>query len=214
MDDAIIVPVNFIRNVVNIRDESMQPSIWCKSFAGVELEELRDEIRMTLRLISRLNPGEEDSFALNQISMINNQLDKFFSTLDIAGWFIGIFSLLVGGFGIANIMFVSVKERTNIIGIEKALGAKRYFVLLQFVFESILLAVAGGIIGLLLYRWWCLTHQQRKPISSSSLTMGNILLGTVHLFRDRFGRGDCTGLFGCEAGSCDSDQYEFLGLVS
>ncbi len=178
MDDAIIVPVNFLRNVLNIRDESMQASIVVKAVAGVELEELRDEIRMTLRSIRRLKPASEDSFALNQISMINNQLEKVFATLNIAGWFIGIFSLLVGGFGIANIMFVSVKERTNIIGIEKALGAKRYFVLLQFVFESILLAVAGGIIGLLLiFGGVALINNGSGFILS--LTMGNVLLGLI-----------------------------------
>ncbi len=176
MDDAIIVPVNYIRNVVNIRNESMQPAIWIKASPGVELEEVKDEIRMQMRLIRRLNPEEEDNFALNQISMINNQLDKFFSTLDIAGWFIGIFSLLVGGFGIANIMFVSVRERTNIIGIEKALGAKRYFVLMQFVFESVLLAVAGGIIGLILVTAGVLIINSQTDFTIS-LTMGNIILG-------------------------------------
>jgi putative ABC transport system permease protein len=68
--------------------------------------------------------------------------------LNKAGFFIGIFSILVGGFGIANIMFVSVKERTNIIGIQKSLGAKNYFILLQFLIESIVLCLWGGLIGL------------------------------------------------------------------
>ncbi len=64
------------------------------------------------------------------------------------GFVIGLFSILVGGFGIANIMFVSVKERTNIIGIQKSLGAKNYFILLQFLIESVVLCLMGGIIGL------------------------------------------------------------------
>ncbi|HYW94052.1 MAG TPA: ABC transporter permease [Bacteroidales bacterium] len=178
MDDAIIVPVNFIRNVVNIRNESMHPAIWVKAEPGIELVALTDEIRMSLRSIRRLKPNAEDNFALNQISMINNQLEKFFSTLNIAGWFIGIFSLLVGGFGIANIMFVSVKERTTIIGVEKALGARRYFILLQFVFESVLLALSGGIIGLMLIFGGTFMINVSSDFTIT-LTLGNIIMGLV-----------------------------------
>jgi putative ABC transport system permease protein len=101
-----------------------------------------------MRSIRRLKPNQDDSFALNRSTLISNQLDILFGVLNKAGLFIGIFSILVGGFGIANIMFVSVKERTNIIGIQKSLGAKNYFILLQFLFESIILCLMGGIIGL------------------------------------------------------------------
>jgi putative ABC transport system permease protein len=80
--------------------------------------------------------------------MLSNQLDIMFGVVKIAGWIIGGFSILVGGFGIANIMFVSVKERTNIIGIQKSLGAKNYFILFQFMFESIALCIMGGLLGL------------------------------------------------------------------
>ena len=67
----------------------------------------------------------------------------------MGGWFIAIFAILVGCFSIANIMFVSVRERTRIIGIQKALGAKSLFILIQFLFESIALCVFGGILALL-----------------------------------------------------------------
>jgi len=77
-------------------------------------------------------------------------MEPVFKGINVAGWFIGGFSILVGGFGIANIMFVSVRERTSIIGIQMALGAKRRFILLQFLFESVLLSVLGGILGLLI----------------------------------------------------------------
>ena len=96
--------------------------------------------------------------------------------LKIAGFFIGIFSIIVGGFGIANIMFVSVKERTHIIGIQKALGAKRYFILTQFLFESVMLSVAGGIIGLLIV-FLGATAISLSGDFSVYLTMDNILLG-------------------------------------
>lgn len=176
MDESVLMSINHVRNVVNIRRESMNPMIWVKAKDNISNEELIAEIRMYLRSIRRLKPEAEDNFALNQTSMLNNQLDQIFGTLNIAGWFIGIFSLLVGGFGIANIMFVSVKERTNMIGIQKALGAKFYFILLQFVFESVLLAVAGGVIGLLLVFTGTLVIQSITDFSIS-LTVGNIVSG-------------------------------------
>jgi putative ABC transport system permease protein len=101
-----------------------------------------------MRSIRRIQPGQEDNFALNRATLISNQLDQIFGVLNTAGWIIGGFSILVGGFGIANIMFVSVKERTNIIGIQKSLGAKNYFILLQFLLEAIILCLLGGAIGL------------------------------------------------------------------
>src|SRR3569833_2803114 len=101
-----------------------------------------------MRSIRSIRPGQEDNFSLNRATLISNQLDKVFGFLTVAGWIIGGFSILVGGFGIANIMFVSVKERTNIIGIQKSLGAKNYFILLQFLIESIVLCLMGGLIGL------------------------------------------------------------------
>jgi putative ABC transport system permease protein len=91
-----------------------------------------------------------NNFAMNEISLISNQLDGLFSVIGLAGWIIGGFSILVGGFGIANIMFVSVKERTKLIGIQKSLGAKNSFILYQFLFESVFLCLIGGVLGLLL----------------------------------------------------------------
>jgi putative ABC transport system permease protein len=103
-----------------------------------------------MRSMRKIKPMQEEDFALNQTSLISNQFDSLFGIIGIAGWIIGGFSILVGGFGIANIMFVSVKERTNIIGIQKSLGAKNYFILLQFMFESVFLSFIGGLIGLLI----------------------------------------------------------------
>ncbi len=176
MDKAVVGNINHVRNIVNIRSESMNPMIWVKSSEEVSTLEARDELRMHLRSLRRLKPSAPDNFAMNQSSMLDNQLEQIFGTLNIAGWFIGIFSLLVGGFGIANIMFVSVKERTNIIGIQKALGAKFYFILLQFIFESVILAVTGGIIGLLLVLTGTLIINNISDFTVT-LTMGNIVLG-------------------------------------
>jgi putative ABC transport system permease protein len=105
---------------------------------------------MVLRAARRLQPDEINNFSVNKASMLSQGFDAVFAGINIGGWVIGGFSILVGGFGIANIMFVSVRERTNIIGIQKALGAKRSFILQQFLVESVLLSVIGGIFGIIL----------------------------------------------------------------
>jgi len=116
----------------------------------VGLNQLEGEAIGLMRSARGLKPKEDDNFAFNRPEAIGKMLDNIFSVLSKAGWFIGVFSMLIGGFGIANIMFVSVKERTNIIGIQKSLGAKNYFILFQFLFESIFLSVLGGFGGLFL----------------------------------------------------------------
>lgn len=95
-----------------------------------------------------LKPAQEENFSINRLDGAVKFFDSIFAQLNVGGFFIALFSLLVGGFGIANIMFVSVKERTNIIGIQKSLGAKNYFILFQFLFESVLLSLIGGFVGI------------------------------------------------------------------
>ncbi len=111
---------------------------------------MKDEVRGHLRAIHRLKPKIEDDFSLNEISMLTEGMDQLFVVLSLAGTIIGGFSILVGGFGIANIMFVSVKERTGEIGIQKAVGAKNAFILWQFLVESVMLCMIGGIVGLVI----------------------------------------------------------------
>ena len=176
LDEVVILPLEYYGGFIDIRREMANPQIWVQSKRRVGVEELSFEITQLLRSYRRLQPSEEDNFALNQTSIINNQLDQLFAVLKIAGLFIGIFSIIVGGFGIANIMFVSVKERTNIIGIQKALGAKRYFILLQFLFESVMLSVAGGIIGLFIVFIGAAIISMSGDFAVT-LTMDNIVLG-------------------------------------
>lgn len=176
LDEVAILPLEYYRGFIDIRRDMSNPQIWVQAKQNVDVKELTLEIKQILRSYRRLKPADEDNFALNQTSIINNQLDQFFAVLKIAGFFIGIFSIIVGGFGIANIMFVSVKERTHIIGIQKALGAKRYFILTQFLFESVMLSVAGGIIGLVII-FLGATAISLSGDFAVSLTMDNILLG-------------------------------------
>lgn len=150
LDKNVNIPINFAKGVLDIQSERYGPQITVRGNDNVSLEEVESELRGLMRSIHRIRPGQEEDFALNKTTILSNQLDSMFKMVNIAGWVIGGFSILVGGFSIANIMFVSVKERTNIIGIQKSLGAKNYFILLQFIFESITLCILGGLLGLLL----------------------------------------------------------------
>lgn len=147
-DKTVLLPLNFAKGVIHVEDERYNPQITVKGRENVSVEELESELKGVLRSIHRLNPRDEDDFSLNKTTILTAQLDQLFGIIDFAGAFIGGFSILVGGFGIANIMFVSVRERTNIIGIQKSLGAKNYFIMLQFLIESVLLCLMGGAIGL------------------------------------------------------------------
>lgn len=150
LDKNVNIPIAFAKGVLDIQSERYGPQITVRGKDNVNLEEVESELKGLMRSIHRIRPGQEEDFALNKTTIISNQLDSMFKMVNWAGWIIGGFSILVGGFSIANIMFVSVKERTNIIGIQKSLGAKNYFILLQFIFESISLCILGGLLGLLL----------------------------------------------------------------
>lgn len=145
-DDVAYIPFSLGRNLVNY--ENYNPSISINVKPNISLEEAESEVIGILRSVRRLPPAREDNFSVNKTTMITEQLDQLFVMVNLAGGCIGIFSILVGGFGIANIMFVSVRERTNLIGIQKALGAKQFFILSQFLIESVLLCLIGGAIGL------------------------------------------------------------------
>lgn len=147
-DKVVLIPLNFAKNVIDIQDEKYNPQIVVKGKEGLSDVEVESELQGLMRSIRMLKPGQDDNFALNKTTVLSNQLDALFGVVNIAGIIIGLFSILVGGFGIANIMFVSVKERTSIIGIQKSLGAKNYFIMLQFLIEAIILCLVGGLIGI------------------------------------------------------------------
>jgi len=149
-DEIAIIPLNYARTLINIRGSNVRPTLMVKSKPGIPIDEMVDELTGIMRSIRKLKPMQEDNFALNTMSMISTAFDQLLVTLNIAGLIIGGFAILVGGFGIANIMFVSVRERTRIIGIQKAIGARNVFILFEFLFEAVSLSLMGGIVGLLL----------------------------------------------------------------
>ncbi len=150
MDELTLVPMNFGRSFINMRNRFVDTQLMIKAKPGVSVDELSDETIMILRAARRLQPEEINNFSVNKASLLTQGFENVFKGINIGGWVIGGFAILVGGFGIANIMFVSVRERTNIIGIQKALGAKRFFILLQFLVESVLLSIIGGMLGIIM----------------------------------------------------------------
>jgi len=176
VDTQILIPVNYARNIVDLRSDRFDPVILVKALPGISNDELIDELTGIMRGIRKLKPIADDNFALNQTSMLSNKVGDLFNVVGIAGWIIGGFSILVGGFGIANIMFVSVKERTNLIGIQKSLGSKNYFILLQFLAESVMLSIIGGIIGLFLIYIGSFIVEKLMEMEVN-LTQSNIILG-------------------------------------
>lgn len=176
LDNEVLVPVNYARNLIDVKNDNMDPLIMIRARTGVSNNELIDELTGVIRSVHKLQPKADDDFALNQTSLISKQFDSLFDVVGIVGWVIGGFSILVGGFGIANIMFVSVKERTHIIGIQKSLGAKNYFVLSQFLFEAIFLSLIGGTIGLLIV--FTITQVAGDGLGMEiTLSRSNIILG-------------------------------------
>jgi putative ABC transport system permease protein len=176
-DNSAYIPVNFLRQLYGDNNESLVNAIMIKPQKGVDMEAYQAQLTQKIRNLRGLKSGAIDNFFINVFSGFTDLIDGIIAQMNLVGWVISGFSLLVGGFGIANIMFVSVKERTNLIGIQKSLGAKNAFILFQFLFEAILLSLFGGIIGLLLV--WVialvLTHTLEFEFV---LGMQNILLGS------------------------------------
>lgn len=177
-DYNVIIPYQSFRKFFQTgtgRWNEVQSTIGLKGRAtDVGLVELENEVRGLVRSRRGLRPDENDNFAINRPEAFLNTIGGIFDALNVAGWIIGGFSILVGGFGIANIMFVSVKERTSIIGLEKSLGAKNYFILFQFLFEAIFLSLIGGVAGLILV--YLITY---IPLGSLEVVLSfqNIALG-------------------------------------
>ena len=176
-DVSAFIPVNFVRQLYGDNNKTSINVIIFKPQKGVDMEAYKAEISQKLRNFRGLKSGTINNFFINVFSGFTDLIDGIISQMNVVGWIISGFSLLVGGFGIANIMFVSVKERTNLIGIQKSLGAKNKFILFQFLFEAIILSVIGGIIGLLLV--WAIALVLTKVLDFEFvLSMANIFLGT------------------------------------
>jgi len=146
-DNSVLFTYNFLRQLV--REEYANPKILVQAGDRISIEALKDELKGAMRSIRKLSPTQEDNFALNDIDSLSKFFDPIFSGMNIGGWAIAALSLVVGMFGVANIMFVTVRERTSQIGLKKAIGAKRSVILMEFLLESAFLCIIGGLIGLM-----------------------------------------------------------------
>lgn len=146
-DNCIMLPYKFCKQLVN--NEEANPVIIVKGKEKVTSTALSDELKGIMRQIRRLSPVQEDNFSLNSVEAFSKAITQLFGTVNIVGGVIGIISLIVGMFGIANIMFVTVKERTSVIGLKKAIGAKKRSILFEFLLEAAILCLMGGAFGLL-----------------------------------------------------------------
>ncbi len=147
-DLSVLIPLDMGRYMVNLKWADV--SIYARPKEGIDGQDFCDELMVLMRSHRRLSPTMKNDFSINKMTFLQDIVGSLLSMVNTVGWVIAGFSLLIGGFGIANIMFVSVKERTNIIGIQKALGAKRYVILTQFLTEAVFLSIAGGLSGILL----------------------------------------------------------------
>ena len=181
-DEIVLVPVNLTRKIYGDNNRSTFPQIILLPESDVDDAEFLALAEQKLRNKRGLKTDEVSNFFINQLKGFTAFIDNIIGFLTGVGWGIGGFALLVGGFGIANIMFVSVRERTNLIGIQKALGAKRRFILFQFLFESILLSIFGGLIGLFFV--WIIAVALSASVDSFEfvLSFGNVFIGLSTTF--------------------------------
>ena len=177
-DTSVFLPVNLVRRIYGGNNKALFPFIIIKPEKDVDNAEFIALLKQRLRQYRGIKPGEIDNFFVNQLQGFADFVDNITGVMNSIGWGISVFSLLVGGFGIANIMFVSVKERTNLIGIQKSLGAKNKFILFQFLFEAVILAIFGGIIGLFMVYLGTLAASSLAGDFQFVLSAKNIFIGT------------------------------------
>ncbi len=177
-DGSAIIPYEFLRRFSDTEGPFSDNMLLVQTRAELSNQALIDEITPLLRSIRRLKPMEKDDFSINEVTIATNALRQSFTVLNVIGFIIGGFALLVGGFGIANIMFVSVRERTPMIGIKKSLGAKNHFILIEFLLEAVLLCLIGCGVGLLMV-WGLLSGLEKAMNFSFVLSLNNILFGTI-----------------------------------
>lgn len=147
-DKSMVTSYRFARTIMDER--RADPLILVKGKENISSKVLKDELKGVMRSIHKLSPKQDDDFALNDINDLSDSLEQAFSSINLGGWIIGILSFVVGIFGVANIMFVTVKERTTQIGLKKAIGAKNGVILTEFLLESAFLCIIGGLVGLTL----------------------------------------------------------------
>lgn len=162
-DKSTIVTHNYMASVYN--PDNLSPVIMVQPKPGITSKALQEELTGIMRQIRKLSPTQEDNFTCNDVAQFKDQVESVFGAVNKGGWAIAGLSLIVGAFGVANIMFVTVRERTSQIGLKKAIGAKSSTILYEFLLESAFLCIIGGMIGLLLVWILALTLSTFLPFT-------------------------------------------------
>lgn len=178
-DEKVYVPANFVRRFMNSGPQGVPGAIILKPKKDVDIAAFEEVLVQKLRNYRGMKYEDPTNFFVNKMSGLRDAVDNIIGMMNMVGWVIGGFSILVGGFGIANIMFVSVKERTSLIGIQKSLGAKNKFILFQFLFEAVILAFIGGLIGLFLVWVVSIIASSMTGDFKFVLSLGNMVLGSA-----------------------------------
>ena len=147
-DKSCIVTYNYFASVFN--PDNSSPYIMVQAKPGIPSKALQDELNGVMRQLRKLSPTQEDNFTCNDVAQFKDQIESVFGSINSGGWAIAGLSLIVGAFGVANIMFVTVRERTSQIGLKKAIGARSSTILYEFLLESAFLCIIGGLVGLFL----------------------------------------------------------------
>jgi putative ABC transport system permease protein len=174
-DNCIMLPYKLCKQIID--EKSSNPVLIVKGKDKVTTSALNDELQGIMRQIRRLAPRQDDNFSLNSVEAFSKAITDLFGTINIVGGIIGIISLIVGMFGIANIMFVTVKERTPVIGLKKAIGAKKSSILFEFLLEAAILCLMGGAIGLFFV--WILAMVLSGPLNFPVYISIPLLISTV-----------------------------------
>lgn len=174
-DHCVLLGFRNFASIYDVSGNYTNSVILVNGKPNVPVPALIDELKGVMRQIRKLGPTDEDNFALNDINFLSQQISGFFGSVNVGGWFIAGLSLVVGLFGVANIMFVTVRERTGQIGLKKAVGAKKRTILTEFLLESAFLCIVGGLLGLLFV--WILTSILSTVLPFSvSIAPGIIIL--------------------------------------
>lgn len=176
LDNQAIIPLETFRRLFSRRG-------WMNirlKVNGSNIDEAKEEIRGHMRMIRRLKPSEDDNFAINHSSAFESEYNSIKYAIGGTGLFITALSLIVGGIGIMNIMFVSVKERTREIGVRKALGATQKSILIQFLMEAITICFMGGLFGLTVaYGLSMMINRFFPSVMPLGLALSAILLSVI-----------------------------------
>ncbi|HTN17643.1 MAG TPA: ABC transporter permease, partial [Chitinophagaceae bacterium] len=175
-DNGLIVSFQSIASAIDVKSLNYDPVLMVKAKPGAVVSEMQFEVEGALRAVRKLRPGQANDFAVNKLSQITQRMDLMFGMINAIGAVIGGISLIVGAFGIANIMFVTVKERTRYIGLKKAIGARSAYILIEFLIEAVSLCIIGGLIGILMV-WIIALIVSSSGSMQLSLSLQNILIG-------------------------------------